>query len=487
LLSASIDSTVDPSINDSVNTSINDSKGGVMRDSTKSERIFAAIGAASDDLLLYCEESSEESAVRNENRQVKPWLKYSGIAACLCLLLVSSYLAFQSAFPGLPTPFKDPTGSGQPTPGRSQPSQSAPRRSQPASPSDASGKPVLEWSDGFTAADYFKYNDSADNGGSVAQSSADAALPYAETRSFSGDRIQLEDDGVIPVVDTHPLFDCYGNYNKDGSLYSLVIAWHRRGTSGSGGNGNGGNSLDDYSDLSITAGYQEGEKITCCIAIELDENGNIMAPAVTVTERDGIKIIAEGRENSNKTLTFQNGSGWYQIEGSWNDSYEDMAALLDWIWEHPIPFERFAMETGDNFTQISLEQMPDAFDGYIPDFAAFGFIEGTSALTLKNGVPYAYEGQYIAHAPEESVKASDYYHIPGWTIIHWCIYSDGTSIYVNESMGELDELTEQSVFDRFDSSGNQSNITFTWNGLWITVYSNTPQELWTILETLITR
>lgn len=57
------------------------------------------------------------------------------------------------------------------------------------------------------------------------------------------------------------------------------------------------------------------------IIYEIDDNGNIIPPAVTVTERDGIQIIAEGKENWKKTITFQNDSGWYQMKGSFNDNY----------------------------------------------------------------------------------------------------------------------------------------------------------------------
>ena len=72
-----------------------------------------------------------------------------------------------------------------------------------------------------------------------------------------------------------------------------------------------------------------------------------------------------------------------------------------------------------------------------------------------------------------------------WTIIHWCVFTDPDYYYIRESLGELNELTEQIVYDQFDSSRNQSSLAFTWDGLFIKVYSNTPQELWTILEVLI--
>jgi hypothetical protein len=267
----------------------------------------------------------------------------------------------------------------------------------------------------------------------------------------------------------HPLFDCAVNYNADGSIYSLNFLWHSR-------------DPDVYSDLSITAGYQEVEKITDCIVVEVDDYGNIVAPAVTATERDGIRIVAEGNENRDKTLTFQNETGWYQIEGSWNDGYPSMAYLLDWVWEHPVDFTLFPIEAGDNITSATLEQMPYAFKGYIPDFAEYGYIHESDYLSLKNGVPYAYEGHFIGHVQEDIVKSGSYYNVEGWSIIHWCVLAAPDYYDLKNSLGDLSELTEQTVFDQFDSAGNQERISFTWDGLLIIVYSNNARDLWEILS-----
>ena len=401
----------------------------------KSDRIYAAIGAADDDLLLRAEEPKRASS--------NLWIKFGSLAACLCLAVLGTVFYFNPDAPNLP------------------------------------GRPVLQWSERFAAADYFRYSSGADESMPGAASYADKmAMPYAESRLFSDERTQLEAEGAIPAMAEHPMFECSANYNDDGSIYSVVFSWHKRPVLNR-------ESVDDvYSDLSITAGYQEVEQITDYIFIELDDDGNIVEPAVTVTERDDIQIVAEGNENRNKTITFQNDSGWYQISGSWNDSYASMVSLLDWLWENPIDFARYPIAAGDHFTSIKLEEMPDAFNGFIPDFSAFGFIEETNYLSLKNGEPYAYEGHFIAHAPEEAVKAGTYYDIEGWTIIHWCIMSNPEYYVLPESLGELNELTEQIVFSQFDSSTNQSSVSFTWDGLFIKVYSNTAQELWTVLETL---
>ena len=400
----------------------------------KNERIYAAIGAVDEELLARAE--------RAKKTNITVWMKYSSLAACLCLVVLGAIFVFKPATP------------------------------------DSPGRPVLQWSSQFSAADYFKYNGNADNSISSSESMADVAMPYTESRSFSDKRNSFEADGIVPVMPNHPMFYCFVNYNDDGSIYSVVFTWHKRPIPES-------ESINDvYSDLSITAGYQEIEQISDCIFIELDDDGNIVEPAITVTERDGIQIVAVGNENRGKTITFRNESGWYQIGGSWNDSYEPMVELLDWLWGHPLDFTLFPIDAGDHFTTIRLDEMPDAFSGYIPDFAAFGFIEEWHYLSLKNGVPYQFEGQFIAHAPEELVKEGKYYDVAGWTIIHWCIVTNPDYFYISESIGELNELTEQVVLSGFDSTRNQSGITFTWDGLFIKIYSNTGQELWEVIRSL---
>ena len=360
------------------------------------------------------------------------WVKYGSLAACLCILLLGACALFKPAAPEL------------------------------------SGKPVLQWSATFSANDYFRYSDGLENSG-VGTSSDNSYVPWAFTRSFGDTRKQLEAEGVIPVLDEHPQFRFAATYNEDGSIYSIIVSWHIRG------------SFDNYSGLTVTAGYQEIEQIQDCLIIWLDENGNIIEPAITVTQRDGVLIVAEGYEYGKKTITFQNQYGWYQIEGSFNDSYAPMVELLDWFWEHPIDFGRFPAEAGDTFTSSTLNEHPNAFAGYIPDFAAFGFVAEQEYLSLKNNEPYSFEGHYVAHAPEELVKASDYYCVEGWTYIRWCIKSNPDNYDHQNSLGELDTLTEQIILGIAENDGY---FGFFWRGCFIEGFTNTPQELWMIISCL---
>lgn len=318
--------------------------------------------------------------------------------------------------------------------------------------------PMLVWNGGFPAEDYFKYS-GTDTGGvsSIVEADSQFIAPFAETRVFSDQREELEAEGVIPVVNTHPLFNCSAHYNEDGSLYSLELGWRRRD--------------GDYSDLSITAGYQEVPQITDCIFVEIDENGNIVEPSVTVTGRDGVQIVAEGRPNQSKTLTFQNDTGWYQIKGSWNDSYESVAALLDWLWEHPLDFTRFPINAGDKYDHLyeegGLADIPEAFAAHVPDLAALGYETEAQWLTLKNGEPVYFEGSY----------RSDGVPSLSWSVNAEPDYEDRQRV-----VGVLEDLTCDLVAE---IRSRDQNIYFTWDGYVVAVYignKGTADDLWQVIK-----
>ena len=189
-----------------------------------------------------------------------------------------------------------------------------------------------QWSADMAAADYFRFCKAGDG------AQADAILPDdgLEMRDFSDQRAALEAAGAIPVIADHPEVSFWAKYNEDGSLQYAELLWMRRDEQG----------LEHYSDLRVRSGPKPVEIIQDCILIELDEDGNVIEPTVTVTERDGVSIVAEGHEGIEKTLTFQTEHGWYQISGSWNDDFDSVVALLDWFWAHPIDYGAFAIENG---------------------------------------------------------------------------------------------------------------------------------------------
>lgn len=396
----------------------------------KKEDLYQSINGPDGDIIEGSEQRGGKSA--------KTWIRRFALAACLGGMALAVFI--------LSAPQKD----------------AAPPDQQPlTSPQNPPLRAVQPWTAELSPADYFKFCGLEEEVAIM----ADSMLPYTTSRDFSDRRSRLEAEEVIPRMEEYRNFYCSASYNEDGSLYNITFSWHRRD--------------EMYSDLSFIASYREAAEIEDCIVIELDEQGNVITPAVTVTEREGILIVAEGNENRNKTVTFQNDQGWYQIKGSFNDSYEPLIELLDWLWEHPVDFSRFTMEAGDTITWAQLPEHPHAFAGYIPDFAAYGFTEEWHTLTLKNGVPFHFEANYVAHADAAKVQESAYYDTEGWTNIHWCIDTEQDYYILRESLGELRDLTEQAVTAAIE---NDHKLVFTWDGYMIQIFSNTPQELWQVLQ-----
>lgn len=237
-----------------------------------------------------------EAADAPAPKKTHAWLKWAAAAACLALAVLAVFV--------LRTP------------------EAAPHNPQ-------------QWSADMAAADYFRFCEAAD-GVQIAQSEAILPDDGLERRDFSDQRAALEAAGAIPVIADHPEVSFWAKYNEDGSLQYAELLWMRRDEQG----------LEHYSDLRVRSGPEPVEIIQDCILIELDEDGNVIEPTVTVTERDGVSIVAEGHEGIEKTLTFQTEHGWYQISGSWNDDFESVVALLDWFWAHPIDYGTFAIENG---------------------------------------------------------------------------------------------------------------------------------------------
>ncbi len=331
---------------------------------------------------------------------------------------------------------------------------------------------VLHWSPEWEAADYFSDCDAETRYAFVSQTLYAPEDLYAEERVFSDQRELLESDGVIPAVSSHPLFDCRVHYNEDGSFSDVIISWNRRG------------EMADYSDLMVVAGHQEVERIGGCTSAITDEKGNAIEPRTTVTERDGWQIIAKIGANREKVLTFQNDSGWYQISGSFNDSYEPIVELLDWFWEHPLDFGRFPMEAGDSYQLATLADHPDAFSQYLPDFASYGFIETQVLLDLKNGEPISFDGHYVAHVDEETAKAGTYYDVEGHTTMYWSFDTEPDFYESQQCIGDFSELTEEMVAEELSKEGS---VAFMWDGGCVTVYPDDASEAWALIESLKNR
>ena len=390
------------------------------------KQIIDAVGRVDDDLI------AQTDALRQKKRR-PVWIKWGAAAACLCLIAAGAFALF---------------------------------RETPANT-------VQHWMSGYAAEDYFRFCDDGSAGGASSEAKLAAdAMPWAETRSFSDSRSELEANGVIPVIDTHPLFTLDVRYHSDGSLYCAELTWSRRDTVGH----------DNYSDLKVIAAPEEVQLIDDCISIELDANGNILEPAVTVTERDRVQIVARGRADTERTLTWQTELGWYQVTGSWNDDYAPVAKLLDWFWTHPLDLTQFPLEAGVEYSTASRSEVPEAFAGYLPDFAAFGFLEESTVVVLKNGIPVRFEGHYVAHVDAEAIENQTFYDVEGCTTLHWCVFADPDVYDLAGCLGDLGTLTREQVVNVLTNEDNKVKFLQDW--LLVIVYPDDADEAWALIESL---
>lgn len=300
------------------------------------------------------------------------------------------------------------------------------------------------WSEEMTAADYFKNNRGTANGASSSSAASLAYPPYAASISFDGERTELEAAEVIPELPDHPEQSFGAYFNGDGSLYKVRLLWMRRG-----------DGLEEYSDLAFTAAPKEIRELSDVVIVPVDAEGNTVAPEATVTMRDGVAIIAEGFERGEKTLTWSDSGVWYQIEGSWNDSCEDMVSLLDWFWAHPFVLEPFAARSGDLFTISTSAEHPEAFAAAIPDFAALGYAAESDILYFAKGAPVEYEGVYV----REDAR------------VRWTVKTTMDGHDVGKTAGWLKDATEERLtaalgggsvtFDHHSTDGRFCRVTVT--------------------------
>lgn len=398
-------------------------------------KIIDSIGKIDDDMIESVDALRQNQ--KNNSNKKSTWIKWGAMAACLCLVIFGVVFAI---------------------------------------PNFRFGNHVQIWNDSFSYKQYFKYANTG-NGVSTSSSLADSVIPYAENRSFSDDRAALESEDVIPVIETHPLFSAEAHYNSEGSLYNIVLSWHQRDT----------DKQKNYSDLSVTAGNEELPQIEDCIAIEIDDKGNIIEPGVTVTERDGVRIVATGNKDRKKVITFQNASGWYQITGSWNDSYEAVVELLDWFWVHPIDFTRFSIDAGDKITSSSLLERPDTFSEYLPDFRQYGFLYETSSIMLKNGEPVSLDVHYVSNVSEEQAGNSEYIvGENGCTTIRWYIETEPSVYDLEGCIGNLEDLTQEQVLSLkpADDVTTETKLKFIQDEFVITVYASNINEAWELISSI---
>lgn len=351
------------------------------------------------DSLEFIDADLIEEAGRGEPRKRKRWALPVAAAACLCLMLGAAWFL---------------RGREAKEPG------------------------VQKWSPSLLAADYFK-DCGGDRGPGLSASDSIAMPPYAAELSLDGERRELEEAGALPPLPDHPAQHFWAYYNGDGSLYKLSFWWMERPEDETGG----------YSDLRLTAAPKELHEVSDEIVITKDEAGNVIPPRVTVTERDGIRIVAEGGEHEAKTLTWQRSEVWYQLYASGTDGEERIVALLDWFWAHPLNLDRFREMAGECFTYSTRTKQPEAFRGQIPDFEALGYSAESE---------HVYLASRFGDGPREPVWFDGVYTREE-TRIRWTVSTGADADAWETCLGRAGEITEDRLREAL-SEGGEVNIFF---------------------------
>ena len=376
------------------------------------------------DCLEYIDAELIEEAGFAPPRRKRSWTGWAAAAACLCLLLGAAWFL---------------RGREAKEPG------------------------VQKWSPSLSAQDYFK-DCGGDRGPGLSASDSIAMPPYAAELSLDGERRELEEAGALPPLPDHPAQHFWAYYNGDGSIYKLSFWWMERPEDETGG----------YSDLRLTAAPKELHEVSDEIVITKDEAGNVIPPRVTVTERDGIRIVAEGGEHEAKTLTWQRSEVWYQLYASGTDGEERIVALLDWFWAHPLSLDRFRELAGECFTYSTRAEEPEAFRGQIPDFAALGYTAESELVYLAYRYgddlwePVGFEGVYTR----------------GETRVSWTVSTGADADAWEACLGRAGEITEDLLREAL-SEGGEVNIFFDLPCMaTLRLEQGSPADAWEIVQSL---
>ena len=300
------------------------------------------------DSLEYLDAELIEEAGREAPGKRRRWIIWAAAAACLCLLVgVGLLLRGREAIP----------------------------------------EGVQKWSASMSAADYFK--DCGGEGGRKQISfGVLRMLPYAAAMPLDEERLEAE--GIaLPTVQDRPARSFEVCYNGDGSLYKVVVRWELQPE-----------DRDVYTVLTLSAAPKELHEVSDTVITRLDEKGAVIPPDLTLTLRDGITIQGEGGEGEPRTLTWQTEEGWYQLYGD-ADKEEELVALLDWFWAHPLSLDRFRELASECFTCCTREERPEAFRAQIPDFEALGYTAESEQVYLASRYgdgerePVGFVGVYV--------------------------------------------------------------------------------------------
>lgn len=284
---------------------------------------------------------------------------------------------------------------------------------------------MQKWNQDFSATDYFTNSLENGNGPDFSQVQG-CFVGYPKSRDFSDERKLLEADGVIPLMDEHPLFYCVTNYSDEETLDHVSFQWNAYHDAGN-------------SRYLVVVGEMVWEQVDDYICVNTSDGEMALAPTMTVTERDGIQIMAGGGPDRDKLMVFEKDGLWYYIEVAWEDNYEDIVMLMDWFWEHPVDMARFA--GGDVFTAAVDEEVePEWFSGYLPELSLWGEIRDSSvSVRFKNGELYSY---------------SAWYQMQDYRSLSWYIETEPDYYRQQEILGQLEEVDKEAVVAAMEAEGS---------------------------------
>ncbi len=388
----------------------------------RSEKLQDAIGEVKDEFIL-----DADTVVKNHKRK---WIVWTAAAACLCLLASGAVKLWGG--PSVKTI-------------------------------------TQQWSPTLSAKDYFKNSGKGNGQNRTSDSASIVVPPFSIQVSLDDDRNKLEEDGVLPVMPDHQEQFFFAGYHGDGSLYKVSFSWMRRGKTNA-----------EYSTLTLTAAPKELHEVSDVVYVRTDEKGNALPPDLTVTERDGILITAQGSEEEDKTLTWQTEQGWYQITGSWNDSYEDMVALLDWFWLHPLDLSRFASLAEKDMVVATRAEQPDAFREQVPDFASLGYETQTERINLwRRG-----DGSKPASVYRLHPVCFEGVYTRGDTVVRWTVSQSADADAWKNCLGRPEEITEEKVNKAVSLNGS-FNLFFDVPCMaTLSIESGTAADAWKIVQSL---
>ena len=329
----------------------------------------------------------------------------------------------------------------------------------------ANAEGAQKWSPSMTAADYFR-NCGNEKGPTRISLASLVMPPYAAALPLDGERKSLEAEGVLPPMEDHTSQNFKAYYNADGSLYKVTFWWMLRPYDDTGG----------YSDLRLTAAPKELHEINDVVVIRLDENGREIPHNVTLTLRDGVEIRAEGGGLEHRTLTWQTEEGWYQLYGD-ADREEELVALLDWFWAHPLSLERFRDMAEQCFVISPREEQPEAFLAQIPDFEAMGYTAESELVYL---APRYDSGE---QAPVGFVGV----YVRGETRVCWSLSLGADKDAFDASLGSPKEVMEWKLTEAL-SEKNCVNLDLLGAGLpcmaTLRLEQGTPADAWEIIQSM---